>query len=291
MLDKPVGISSNQALQQVKRIFYAKKAGHTGSLDVLATGLLPICLGEASKFSQYLLNANKTYRTVAKLGLRTTTCDAEGEVVEAKSAANISDELILETLQKFLGETKQIPSMFSALKHQGKPLYELARKGIEIEREARIIRIDRLMMIKREGDFLTLDVACSKGTYIRNLVDDIGQVLDCGAYVYSLRRLEVGDYKETQMVTIEKLEQSKNPEEFLLPIDSALQHFPFIKLTKEQVITLYFGQKFEVESSPIELIRLVDEEDNFLGLGKVDGNGIIKSVRLLAREQKVSGIR
>ncbi len=283
ILDKPIGLSSNQALQKVKRIFHAKKAGHTGTLDVLASGLLPICLGEATKFSQYLLNADKTYRTIAKLGERTTTCDAEGEVVETKSAKSISDELFLETVKKFLGETTQIPSMYSALKHQGKPLYQLARQGIEVERQARTIQIDELTMLEKKDDFVTLNVKCSKGTYIRNLVDDVGQALGCGAYVYALRRLDVGDFNESQMITIEALEQAKNPEKFLLPIDSALQHFPTIILSHEQIETIYFGQTFEINHSPIELIRLLDDENNFIGLGRIDVSGLMKSVRLLSR--------
>lgn len=276
-----MGISSNQALQRVKKIFHAKKAGHTGSLDVLASGLLPICLGEATKFSQYLLNADKTYQTIAKLGQRTTTCDAEGAVVETQSIENISDQLILDTLNQFMGETKQTPSMYSALKHQGKPLYQLARKGIEVEREARTIRVDQLKMIERQNDLVTLEVRCSKGTYIRNLVDDIGQRLGCGAYVYSLRRTSVGDFNETRMVTFEKLEQSTHLEEFLLPLDSALQYFPAIQFNHAQIETLYFGQIFHVEYSSVGLIRLLDEEENFFGLGQIDKNGIVKSIRLL----------
>lgn len=283
LLDKPIGISSNQALQRVKKIFHSKKAGHTGSLDVLASGLLPICLGEATKFSQYLLNANKTYQTIAKLGQRTTTCDAEGEVVERRSTENISDELILDVLNQFMGETKQIPSMYSALKYQGKPLYQLARKGIEVEREARTIRVDQLKMIERQNDLVTLEVTCSKGTYIRNLVDDIGQMLGCGAYVYSLRRTSVGSFQEEQMITIDRLEQSDCPENFLLPIDSALQHFPAIALNNEQIEALYFGRIFNVETSPAVLIRLLDEKENFFGLGQINESGMMKSVRLIVR--------
>lgn len=282
ILDKPSGISSNHALQRVKKIFQAKKAGHTGSLDVLATGLLPICFGEATKFAQYLLNADKYYRTVMRLGVTTTTSDAEGEVVAEKSTSQISDELINSVMSQFRGESQQIPSMYSALKHRGKPLYELARNGIEIHRDSRTIIIHELTLLDRKKDLLTLEVRSSKGTYIRTLVDDIGQVLGCGAYVHSLRRLGAGPFVESQMVTLKTLKESDNPQQYILPIDAALQHLPVIRLDDDQVKKLFYGQKVMLEISSRELTRIEDEKKHFLGLGKTDEEGVFRSVRLLA---------
>lgn len=207
LLDKPIGISSNQALQKIKHLFQAKKAGHTGTLDVLASGLLIICFGKATKLASTLLNANKSYRVCAKLGIKTTTCDAEGKVLETKSTDKITRELIEEVLQKFRGEILQIPSMYSALKHQGTPLYKLARKGIEVKREPRKVNIYELKLLDWQKDLLKLEIVCSKGTYVRNLVDDIGASLGCGAYVTELRRLSVGKFQAEQMHTIDQLQQ------------------------------------------------------------------------------------
>ena len=210
ILDKPIGLSSNQALQKAKRIFEAKKAGHTGSLDVLASGLLPICFGKATKVAQSLLDSDKHYLTTGKLGTRTTTCDSEGDIIEKKSTKKITKELIIEALKMFRGEIEQIPSMYSALKHKGTPLYKLARAGIEIERKPRTIKIYELTLVNYDQDYIELDVRCSKGTYIRNLIDDIGKTLGCGAYVTKLRRLGAGPYQESQMVTIEQLVDIKD---------------------------------------------------------------------------------
>jgi len=208
LLDKPIGISSNQALQKIKHLFQAKKAGHTGTLDVLASGLLIICFGKATKLAGTLLNANKSYQVTAKLGIKTTTCDAEGEVVATKPTDKITEELIESVLQKFRGEIMQVPSMYSALKHKGTPLYKLARQGIEVERKARKVNIYKLELLDWHQDLLKLEVCCSKGTYVRNLIDDIGQALGCGAYVAELRRLSVGKFKTEQMCTIDQLKRS-----------------------------------------------------------------------------------
>jgi len=207
LLDKPIGISSNQALQKIKHLFQAKKAGHTGTLDVLASGLLIICFGKATKLAGTLLNANKSYQVTAKLGIKTTTCDAEGEIVATKPTDNITRELVEKTLQKFRGEILQIPSMYSALKHNGTPLYKLARKGIEVKREPRKVNIYELKLLDWRDDLLKLEILCSKGTYVRNLVDDIGASLGCGAYVTELRRLSVGKFTAEQMYTIDQLQQ------------------------------------------------------------------------------------
>lgn len=208
LLDKPVGLSSNQILQKVKYLFQAKKAGHTGTLDVLASGLLVICFGKATKLAGTLLNANKSYLVTAKLGIKTTTCDAEGEIVATKPTAAITRELIEEVLQKFRGEILQTPSMYSALKHKGTPLYKLARQGIEVERKPRKVNIFSLKLLAWQQDELTLEIVCSKGTYVRNLIDDIGQMLGCGAYVTALRRLSIGKFNAAQMHTFEQLQQA-----------------------------------------------------------------------------------
>jgi tRNA pseudouridine55 synthase len=226
ILDKPIGISSNRALQIVKRLYNAKKAGHTGSLDVLASGLLPLCFGRATKLAQQLLDADKYYWVEGKLGERTTTCDAEGEIVAKKSISHITQESLIKVVAQFTGKIEQIPSMYSALKHKGQPLYKLARKGIEVERKPRTVTIHELKLLKWAKDKIQLEVHCTKGTYIRNLIDDMGQALGCGAYVTQLRRLQSGPYHAKQMVTIEKLEELFAKDGFaaidklILPINS-----------------------------------------------------------------------
>lgn len=198
LLDKPTGMSSNHALQRVKRIYNASKAGHTGALDPLATGMLPVCLGEATKFSQHLLDADKRYLVTAKLGQRTDTSDSDGEVVSERPL-NFTQEALDAALDSFRGDTLQVPSMFSALKYQGQPLYKYAREGKEVPREARPITVFELNFIKLEGDELTLDIHCSKGTYIRTIIDDLGEKLGCGAHVIMLRRTAVAGYPYERM--------------------------------------------------------------------------------------------
>ena len=205
LLDKPYDMSSNNALQRVKHIYFAQKAGHTGALDPLATGMLPICLGEGTKFSQFLLDTDKTYQVTAKLGVRTTTSDADGEVVSEKSV-DVSAEQLAIALDSFRGTTQQIPSMYSALKYQGQPLYKYAREGIEVPRESRDITVFRLDLLRFEGDEVDLDIHVSKGTYIRTIIDDLGELLGCGAHVAHLRRSAVGNYPTEKMVTIKTLE-------------------------------------------------------------------------------------
>ena len=207
LLDKPQGASSNDVLQKVKRIYNANRAGHTGALDPLATGMLPICLGEATKFSQYLLDSDKRYRVIAKLGQRTDTSDADGQVVEERPLT-FSDEQLAAALDSFRGETQQVPSMYSALKYQGKKLYEYARQGIDVPREARPINVYELLFIRHEGDELELEIHCSKGTYIRTIIDDLGEKLGCGAHVIYLRRLAVSKYPVERMVTLEQLQDA-----------------------------------------------------------------------------------
>ena len=244
LLDKPTGISSNDALQKVKRIYFAEKAGHTGALDPLATGMLPICLGEATKFSQFLLDSDKRYRVIAKLGERTDTSDSDGEVVETRPI-DVNLEKLEACIDTFRGESDQVPSMFSALKYQGKPLYEYARKGIEVPRESRKITVYEIVLHRFEGDEVEMEVHCSKGTYIRTIVDDLGEMLGCGAHVTMLRRTGVAKYPYEKMVTLEQLnellEQAHRDEvapkelldPLLLPMDTAVEDLPEVNLNAE----------------------------------------------------------
>lgn len=285
ILDKPIGMSSNQALQKAKRLMNAKKAGHTGSLDVLATGLLPICFGEATKFSQFLLDADKKYLTTACLGKKTTTADAEGEVLFEKPVANFSGQDLLAVLEKFLGPIQQIPPMYAALKHQGKPLYEYARKGIDIERKQREVTIHDIELLDWQSPYLRLAVSCSKGTYIRTLVEDIGELLGCGAYVSELRRIAAGPFIADQMVAMGALEAHHagdldvTPK--LLPIDSLLAGYPSLALSEAQVRRLYFGQTVVDAGKPVELTTLYGPA-GLIGTGSIDQEGVLAVRRLLA---------
>ncbi len=285
LLDKPAGITSNLALQKVKRLFRAKKAGHTGSLDPLATGLLPLCFGEATKFSSYLLESSKQYHVIAKLGIKTTTADAEGEVIETRPVPALTKESIEAVLAQFRGDIQQIPSMFSAIKHQGQPLYRLARQGIEVERQARPVSIYRLELEAMTEDTLTLDVFCSKGTYVRNLVEDLGEALGCGAHVIVLRRLSVGPYCADQMVTLEELESTEKPlESYLLPVDTAVSHWPAITLTEASSFYIRQGQPvMHLQQEPVNsFVRLFSKEGIFIGIGQVQDDGMIAPRRLIA---------
>lgn len=288
LLDKPQGMSSNDILQKVKRLFQANKAGHTGALDPLATGMLPICLGEATKFSQFLLDSDKRYQVTAKLGERTDTSDAEGQVVETR-AVNISEAEIIAALDKFRGNILQVPTMFSALKHNGKPLYEYARQGITVEREARPITIFELRFIEYSAPYLTLEVHCSKGTYIRTLVDDLGEVLGCGAHVTVLRRLAVANYPIEAMMSYENLQNlSENQplevlDQHLLPLDTAVESLPKINLTAEQTKAVGFGQrvKFENIDQTYGQVRLFSEHGQFLGVAEITNDNVIRPSRMV----------
>lgn len=275
ILDKPEGISSNQALQKVKRLFQAEKAGHTGSLDVLATGLLPICFGEATKLSSLLLEADKSYEVVAQLGKRTSTGDREGEIIEFHPTHTVTLESIHSILKKFVGEVIQIPPMYSAIKHQGIPLYRLARKGIAVERKERKITIYSIEFVKWELDFLTLKISCSKGTYIRTLIEDIGVALGCGAYTFSLRRVSSGKYQENQMMTFEKLEYFLRQGGFaeldkqLYSLESLAQDLPAVSVSDEVFSRLQHGQRVTYHHSfPIgQWVRLYNPSHHWLGIG------------------------
>ena len=291
LLDKPQGMSSNDIMQKVKRIFQANKAGHTGALDPLATGMLPICLGEATKFSQFLLDADKRYLVTAKLGERTDTSDAEGQIVETREVKVKTPE-ILTALEQFRGEILQVPTMFSALKHNGKPLYEYARQGITVEREARPITIFELKFIEYNAPYLTLEVHCSKGTYIRTLVDDLGEVLSCGAHVTMLRRTAVADYPTEKMLdwnALQALAESQDLsllDALLLPIDTAVAKLPTLTLNESQTQGIGFGQrvKFDNPNSLQGQVRLFSHENRFLGVAVIDENNVIRPQRLVVYE-------
>ncbi|BFU59845.1 tRNA pseudouridine synthase B [Rodentibacter sp. JRC1] len=289
LLDKPQGMSSNDIMQKVKRLFQANKAGHTGALDPLATGMLPICLGEATKFSQFLLDADKRYLVTAKLGERTDTSDSEGQVVEIREV-NVETSQILTALDRFRGDIFQVPTMFSALKHKGKPLYEYARQGIVVEREARPITIFELKFIEYKAPYLTLEVHCSKGTYIRTLVDDLGEALGCGAHVIMLRRTAVSDYPSENMMTWDKLQKLAEQQDLtqldrhLLPIDTAVSKLPALYLNAQQSRAIGFGQrvKFDNERRLTGQVRLFSDENLFLGVALIDGC-IIRPQRLVTQ--------
>ena len=287
LLDKPQGMSSNDIMQKVKRVFRANKAGHTGALDPLATGMLPICLGEATKFSQFLLDADKRYVVTAKLGERTDTSDAEGQVVETRPI-NVETSQILTALEQFRGDILQVPTMFSALKHNGKPLYEYARAGITVEREARPITIFEINFIEYQAPSLTLEVHCSKGTYIRTLVDDLGEVLGCGAHVTVLRRTAVADYPTEKMMTwdaLQALAEQGDLDQHLLPIDTAVSKLPALKLNAEQSKGIGFGQrvKFANEAKLRGQVRLFSDKNIFLGVALIDDNNVIRPQRLITQ--------
>ena len=294
LLDKPTGISSNDALQKVKRIYFAEKAGHTGALDPLATGMLPICLGEATKFSQFLLDSDKRYRVIAKLGERTNTSDSDGEVVETRPVDVVLEKLEV-CIDKFRGESDQVPSMFSALKYQGKPLYEYARKGIEVPRESRKITVYEIILHRFEGDEVEMEVHCSKGTYIRTIVDDLGEMLGCGAHVTMLRRTGVAKYPYEKMVTLEQLNelleqahrQEVAPRELLdpllMPMDTAVEDLPEVNLIPELADMVQHGQPVQVSGAPTEgSLRLtMGEERLFIGVGEMNNDGKIAPKRLV----------
>jgi tRNA pseudouridine55 synthase len=287
LLDKPVGATSNEALQAVKRLYLAKKAGHTGSLDPLADGLLILCFGEATKVSSYLLEADKYYRTVCKLGIETTTGDSEGEITRQREVEHYSDQHIDRVLNRFRGLIEQIPPMHSALKYNGKRLYELARAGVEVERQPRDVCIHKLACIDRNADTLKLDIDCSKGTYIRTLVEDIGRSLGCGAHVTALRRLGVGPYFEPEMVTLDSLKRLsiqglEAMDELLQPIDSALSDWPALCLTSDMVHYARSGQPLLIPGAPVEgYVRLYDLHDSFMGIGMMLDDGRVAPKRLI----------
>ena len=290
LLDKPIGITSNRALQIVKRLFDARKAGHTGSLDPLATGMLPICLGEATKVSSYILDSHKKYRTTIKLGIKTNTGDAEGEAIEVKPV-DVDIAKVKAILPQFVGSIEQTPPMHSALKVDGVPLYKLAHKGMEIERKSRMIEIQELIFVGLSGDELELDVHCSKGTYIRVLAEDIGAALGCGGHVQTLHRYEVGPFKQENMVSMDELSRlvEDGPEQadsLLLPMEYAIADWPEVKLTDDAAYYLQQGQAVFVPRSVTEgWVRIMTLEDQFLGIGQIMDDGKVAPRKLINLNQ------
>lgn len=294
LLDKRLGVSSNRALQEVRHLFNANKAGHTGSLDPMATGLLPLCFGEATKVSALMLDDNKRYQVLVQLGVMTDTGDAEGIVIETKPVPDLSTEDIQACLQQFTGEIEQIPPMYSALKHNGKKLYELAREGKTIERRARRIKIFELKLLDFSKDWLTLEVFCSKGTYIRSLAEDIGHTLGCGGTVKLLRRLEAGQFSIEQAKTIEQLTAMSEQDLFqcLINVDKPLEALPSVYLSDEQAIAIKYGQSINfLGASDFSLgtwqgmVRMYHSAD-FLGLGEMLLDGKIAPKKLFNMNDK-----
>lgn len=291
LLDKPPGMTSNGALQRVKRLFNAKKAGHTGSLDPIATGMLPLCFGEATKFSQYLLESDKSYFVTAKLGVRTRTADSEGEIIATQPVRDVTVARVADVIARFIGTIEQIPPMFSAVKVQGKPLYELARRGVEIERKARRVQIFSLKLeeLNLAKDEMSLVVHCSKGTYIRTLIEDMGAMLGCGAHVIELRRLTVTPYDNAHMYSLSMLENIAQSSGFsgleacLLPVETSVDIFPAVKLSSAAAFYLRMGQAVRAPF-PLDgtLVRLVAEDGRFLGMGETLQDGRVKPQRLVA---------
>lgn len=291
LLDKPLGFSSNQALQKVKWLYQAAKAGHTGTLDPLATGLLPICFGEATKFSHYLLDANKSYHATIQLGSTTSTGDAEGEIL-SRTAVDVSAIQLQQVITQFIGDISQVPPMYSALKFEGKALYEYAREGVDIERAARNVSIFDIQLISFEVDVVKINVTCSKGTYIRTLAEDIGAVLGCGAHLCGLRRTASADYQLINAVTVEQLEAMSiaDKDAQLLAVDSSLQNMPAIHVDADSAFYLLQGQSIWLSGAltkhinAMEDFRLYSKSGQFLGLGKQLEDGKIAPKRLVNSE-------
>jgi tRNA pseudouridine55 synthase len=291
VLDKPSGMSSNQALQAVKRLYFAAKAGHTGSLDPLATGVLPLCFGEATKFSQFLLEADKAYESTFVLGVATDTGDADGAVLERMDASGIAADDVERALEAFRGEIEQVPSMYSAIKHQGQPLYKLARQGLEVERKPRRVVIKLLELRDFRGGAqpeVDIYLECTKGTYVRSVAEDLGQVLGCGAHVASLRRTMAGPFGIEDSVTLGTLEALKTSDRLvemdalLLPTDSALDNLPLVRLSISGGFYLRQGQPVLVPNAPCNgMVRVALETGEFLGVGEILDDGRVAPRRLI----------
>ena len=287
LLDKPSGLTSNAALQQVKRLFRARKAGHTGSLDPLASGLLPVCMGEATKVSAFLLDADKHYLVTMRLGERTTTGDAEGETVERRPADAVSEAGLRAVMEHYLGDIEQVPPMYSAVKHKGQRLYKLAREGVEVPREPRAVTIHAIDLGDYADGEFEMTVHCSKGTYVRTLAEDIGEMLGCGAHVSALRRIGVGPYGAGQLVTMAQVEQAAEAgdaalDALLLPLDSAVGHWPEVRLSADSAYYLKLGQPVLVPRAPTAgWVRLYDQAGGFLGVGQIEDDGKVAPRRLM----------
>ena len=289
LLDKPLKISSNHALQKVKRLFNAAKAGHTGSLDPLATGMLPVCLGEATKISAFLLDADKTYRFKCRLGEKTATGDAEGKVIERRPYEHIQLQDIEKHLPSLSGAIMQVPPMYSALKKDGQRLYDLARQGIEVERKPRPVTIYSLKILSFENSKVELEARCSKGTYIRTLAEDLGELLGCGAYVTELRRTSVGPFKG-EMVTMEQLEKLAEQgaelgvyelDGLLSGIDTGIEDWPKVELDADSAYYIKLGQPVQISRAPTEGRVRIYVDNNFIGIGEIQDDGRVAPKRMM----------
>ena len=295
LLDKPLGLSSNHALQRAKRLYNAAKAGHTGSLDPLATGVLPLCFGEATKFSQYLLDASKAYDTTVCLGMATDTGDAEGEVLQESDASALDEATLHQALEPFRGDIAQLPPMYSALKRDGQPLYKLARQGVEVERQPRDVTIYSLECLAfRPGVRAEVDlrIHCSKGTYIRSIAMDLGEALGLGGHVTALRRTAVGPFTLDGCVSLDSLQGLRDNDEFaamdalLRPADEALAHLPLLQLPQSSGFYLRQGQPVLVPNAPCDgMVRVALETGEFLGLGEILDDGRVAPRRLVAENR------
>jgi tRNA pseudouridine55 synthase len=283
LLDKPLGMSSNTALQAARRLFNAAKAGHTGTLDPLATGLLPLCFGEATKFAGELLDADKAYRATMRLGIATDTADAEGAMI-SQCEVNVSEAELVAVLQRFRGEIEQLPPMYSALKRDGKPLYEYARQGIEVERAPRRVTIFKLELLSFDGRDAVVDVDCSKGTYIRTLAADIGAALGCGAHLQALRRTRVADLTVEQALTLDAIEAlpQSNRDALLAPLDTLVTNLPQVQLSAGDSARMRHGQAIPWAGRAGERLRMFSSERDFLGVGMVTAQGMLQAQRLVA---------
>lgn len=285
LLDKPIGITSNAALQHVKRLYQASKAGLTGILDPLASGLLPICFGEATKFAQYPTDADKSYDAAIKLGITTDTGDSEGQIL-TQIKPNVGIVAVKDAIAQFVGTTLQTPPMYSALKHQGQPLYKYARQGVEIERKAREVTLHRITLIDFGDDVLRISVDCSKGTYIRVLAEDIGSQLGCGAHLTALRRTQVGRFSLADATTLDSLEAQPEAErdQLLLPIDCLVTHLPKVQLEQEGAFYFRLGQSILfAKLEALQRYRIYDEKHEFMGIGAADGTGRLAPKRLIVQ--------
>ena len=293
VVDKPGGASSNDAVQRAKQLYRAQKVGHTGSLDPLATGVLPLCFGEATKFSQFLLDSDKKYWARIKLGVRTDSGDADGQVLETCPVVGIDEAAVRKVLERFRGEVEQIPSMFSAIKHQGQPLYKLARRGIEVERKARRVTIYSNDLVAFDGDQFELEIHCSKGTYVRTIAEEIGDALGCGAHVCALRRRKAGPYDESEMLSFAELERVRDEGGFealdalLLPVESAVRDWPVVSLNDATAFYIRQGQPVIVPHAPTSgRVQLVEQSTDsskqmFIGVGEILDDGRVAPRRLV----------
>lgn len=288
LLDKPAGITSTEALNRAKRALDARRAGHTGSLDPLASGLLPITFGEATKFSAFLLNAEKHYHVQARLGIATETGDADGAICDEAPVPDLAEGAIEAALARFRGEIEQVPPMYSALKHQGERLYSLARKGLVVERKPRTVTIYELRLIGCDPEGLNLWVRCSKGTYVRTLIEDIGEALGTLAHVSALRRTGVACFGESDgLVTLAELEADSDAKRFLLPADSALREWPAVTLNRDLLYFVRHGQPVLVPRAPGKgWLRLYDESNRFIGVGEILDDGRVAPRRLVAAQAR-----